>query len=212
MRLNDPGALAMAEKAARLAPTDANALDTLGWLQARSGALALGLKTLREARLRAPDSREVRYHLAWVLHRSGKRDEARDELAAVFRSQGDFESQAEAQTLRRELGCEEGCRPALHRHLLNAELNKKIVNLQKIIKLVWILHGYPYKRFRTLFLSRNNMTTRFSRSMVAAFLALIGISAAQAASSWSLPPVAASPVPAILAIPAATRGPGMVAT
>ncbi len=104
MRLNDPGALAMAEKAARLAPTDANALDTLGWLQARSGALALGLKTLREARLRAPDSREVRYHLAWVLHRSGKRDEARDELAAVFRSQGDFESQAEAQTLRRELG------------------------------------------------------------------------------------------------------------
>ena len=29
------------------------------------------------------------------------------------------------------------------------------------------------------------MTTRFSRSMVAAFLALIGVSAAEAASSWS---------------------------
>lgn len=104
MRLNDPGALAMAEKAVRLAPDDPNALDTLGWLQARSGALDLGLKTLREARLRAPESRELRYHLAWVLHRSGKRDEARSELAAAFGNQGDFESQAEAQTLRRELG------------------------------------------------------------------------------------------------------------
>jgi len=104
MRLNDAGALAMAEKAARLAPADANALDTLGWLQARSGALDIGLKTLRAARLRAPDSREVRYHLAWALHRSGKRDEARNELATALRARGEFESQADAEALRRELG------------------------------------------------------------------------------------------------------------
>lgn len=104
MRLNDAGALPMAERAARLAPADANALDTLGWLQARSGALDVSLKTLREARLRAPESRDVRYHLAWVLHRTGRRDEARNELAAALSARGAFESQAEAEVLRRELG------------------------------------------------------------------------------------------------------------
>ena len=104
MRLNDAGALPMAERAARLAPADANALDTLGWLQARSGALDVSLKTLREARLRAPESRDVRYHLAWVLHRTGRRDEARAELAAALGARGVFESQAEAEVLRRELG------------------------------------------------------------------------------------------------------------
>lgn len=104
MRLNDAGALPMAERAARLAPADANALDTLGWLQARSGALDVSLKTLREARLRAPESRDVRYHLAWVLHRTGRRDEARNELAAALSARGVFESQAEAEVLRRELG------------------------------------------------------------------------------------------------------------
>lgn len=104
MRLNDAGALPMAERAARLAPADANALDTLGWLQARSGALDVSLKTLREARLRAPESRDVRYHLAWVLHRTGRRDEARNELLAALSARGVFESQAEAEVLRRELG------------------------------------------------------------------------------------------------------------
>ena len=38
---------------------------------------------LREARQRAPESRDIRYHLAWALHRSGQRDAARSELAAA---------------------------------------------------------------------------------------------------------------------------------
>ena len=104
LRQNDSGALAMAERAARLAPEDANALDTLGWTRARSGALDIALTTLREARVRAPDSRDIRYHLAWVLHRSGKKDEARSELAGALKGTGEFESEADAQALRRELG------------------------------------------------------------------------------------------------------------
>jgi cellulose synthase operon protein C len=104
LRLNDRGALAMAERAARLAPQDANVLDTLGWTRARNGALELGLKTLREARLRAPDSRDIRYHLAWTLNRSGKKDEARSELAGALRGTGEFEGEADARELRRELG------------------------------------------------------------------------------------------------------------
>lgn len=54
--------------------------------------------------MRAPDSRDIRYHLAWVLHRSGKKDEARSELAGALKGTGEFESEADAQALRRELG------------------------------------------------------------------------------------------------------------
>ncbi|MBS0356227.1 MAG: PEP-CTERM system TPR-repeat protein PrsT [Proteobacteria bacterium] len=104
LRLNDGGAVAAAERAAKLAPGDANVLDTLGWARARNGALDIGLKTLRDARLKAPESRDIRYHLAWALNRSGKREEARLELAAALRAEGAFDSAQEAQQLRGELG------------------------------------------------------------------------------------------------------------
>lgn len=104
LRLNDTGALSAAERAAKLKPGDANVLDTLGWARARSGALEVGLKTLRDARLKAPESRDIRYHLAWALHRSGRREEARLELTAALGGEGEFESAGEAQKLRGELG------------------------------------------------------------------------------------------------------------
>lgn len=103
-RQKDVGALAMAEKAVKLAPKDANALDTLGWLRVNAGALDVGLRTLREARVQAPASRDIRYHLAWTLHRAGQHDEARTELLAALKGRGEFESESEAQALRRELG------------------------------------------------------------------------------------------------------------
>ncbi|WP_346288906.1 XrtA/PEP-CTERM system TPR-repeat protein PrsT [Zoogloea sp.] len=104
MRLNDPGALAMAERAVRLSPGDAASLDTLGWLQVRGGALEAALKTLREARQRAPESRDIRFHLAWVLSRRGMKEEARAELAAALRGKGEFESERDARVLGEELG------------------------------------------------------------------------------------------------------------
>ncbi len=104
MRQNDPGALGMAEKAVSLAPADPNALDTLGWLRARAGALEGALKVLRDARLRDPASRDIRYHLAWTLHRSGRKDEAKAELAAALAAPGSFESESEARALGREWG------------------------------------------------------------------------------------------------------------
>ncbi|HMV19300.1 MAG TPA: tetratricopeptide repeat protein, partial [Rhodocyclaceae bacterium] len=104
MALNDPGALNAAEAAYRLAPGDANVLDTVGWARARSGALDIGLKALREARLRAPESREIRYHLAWVLLRKGLRDEARAELQGALNSTNGSGYDIEIQNLRRELG------------------------------------------------------------------------------------------------------------
>lgn len=104
MRLGDSGAVAVAERAEKLAPGNPNVLDTLGWARVRSGALDIGLKVLKDARVRAPESRDIRYHLAWALLRSGKREEARAELLAALKGAGDFESAQEAQLLRRELG------------------------------------------------------------------------------------------------------------
>ena len=79
----DAQALTMAEKAHALAPADPNVVDTYGWLLSRAGRREEGMRYLREARLRAPDNLEIRYHLARVLHESGRSAEARSELADV---------------------------------------------------------------------------------------------------------------------------------
>lgn len=80
-KLGDPGALALAERAHALAPSSPEVLDTYGWLLARQGQREAGLHFLREARLRQPDSVEIRYHVAHVLHALGRTSEARAELA-----------------------------------------------------------------------------------------------------------------------------------
>lgn len=80
-KLGDARALTLAEKAHGLAPANPDVLDTYGWLLARNGQPEAGLHYLREARLRRPESVEIRYHLAHVLHALGKTAEARTELA-----------------------------------------------------------------------------------------------------------------------------------
>ncbi|MBS0513487.1 MAG: PEP-CTERM system TPR-repeat protein PrsT [Proteobacteria bacterium] len=79
----DAQALTMAEKAHALAPSDPNVVDTYGWLLTRAGRREEGMRYLREARLRAPDNIEIRYHLARALHESGRSAEARSELVDV---------------------------------------------------------------------------------------------------------------------------------
>lgn len=81
--LGDAQALTIAEKAHALAPADPNVVDTYGWLLSRAGRREEAMRYLREARLRAPDNVEIRYHLARVLHESGRGAEARSELAEV---------------------------------------------------------------------------------------------------------------------------------
>lgn len=80
----DARALEMAEKAHALAPADPRVIDTYGWVLARSGRGEEGLRYLREARLRQPDDRDIRYHLAKVLHDAGRSAEARAELGGVL--------------------------------------------------------------------------------------------------------------------------------
>jgi putative PEP-CTERM system TPR-repeat lipoprotein len=80
LQLGDPGALAVAEKAWKLAPGDPKFVDTYGWVLARSGQPEHGLGLLRDARLRDPRNPEVRFHLAWTLVKLGRSREAREEL------------------------------------------------------------------------------------------------------------------------------------
>lgn len=83
-QLNDPGAQDAAEKALKLSPIHPAYADTLGWILVGKGETELGLRYLREARLRSPESAEIRFHLAYALNKSDRKNEARDELRAAL--------------------------------------------------------------------------------------------------------------------------------
>jgi putative PEP-CTERM system TPR-repeat lipoprotein len=69
LKRGQPGALAVAEKAHQLAPSDANVADTLGWALVEAGQVEKGLRYLREAQVRSPNNPEIRDHLAQALKR-----------------------------------------------------------------------------------------------------------------------------------------------
>jgi len=62
----DPRALALAERAVRLAPDHPLVLDTLGWLLYENGAKARALGLLRRAASVAPTDSSIRQHLAAI--------------------------------------------------------------------------------------------------------------------------------------------------
>lgn len=84
LRLNDPEALVTAEKAVRLDPKVALFADTLGWIHVKQGEPEKALRYLREARLRSPENREIRFHLAYALAKTGRNAEAREELGGAL--------------------------------------------------------------------------------------------------------------------------------
>ena len=69
-------ALALIEKAVKLAPDDAFIIDSLGWVQYRMGRLEDSIANLRLAFAKRPDP-EIAAHLGEVLWAQGKKDEAR---------------------------------------------------------------------------------------------------------------------------------------
>lgn len=103
MRLNDPGALSIAEQALKLAPQSATVIDTAGWANHLAGNQSRALQLLRDARLREPSHPEIRYHLAAVLAKAGRTKEARDELTAILGNEAAFPSSVEAKELMRTL-------------------------------------------------------------------------------------------------------------
>lgn len=92
MEIKDPGALAMAERAYQADPRNPLLMDTAGWANHLAGNSERALQLLRDARLRAPDVADIRYHLGAVLAKAGRRAEAREELQAALKANVKFSS------------------------------------------------------------------------------------------------------------------------
>lgn len=103
LRLKDPAAITVAEQAVAKFPGNANAIDTLGWALFQDGQTDKALQLLRDSRLRNPAHPEIRYHLATVLAKTGRKTEAQEELEAALKDGKNFEWAAEAAALLKSL-------------------------------------------------------------------------------------------------------------
>lgn len=99
IELKDGGAGDVAERALKNDPRNPVLLDTAGWANHRVGKADRALQLLRDARLRAPDNLDIRYHLAAVLAQAGRKGEAREELNAALRNDATFATAADAKQL-----------------------------------------------------------------------------------------------------------------
>lgn len=102
-RMKDPGAAKLAEQALAKSPGNPSFIDTLGWIRFQEGKVDEALLLLRDARLRAPGNPEIRYHLAVALKKSGRKAEARDEIAVALKTNIQFEGIEDARLLEKEL-------------------------------------------------------------------------------------------------------------
>ncbi len=103
IRLKDPGAVKVAERALAASPGNPLVIDTLGWALFQAGDTDRALLLLRDARLREPGNPEIRYHLAAVLAKTGRKGEAREELEAALKAGRSFENAPDAEQLLRSL-------------------------------------------------------------------------------------------------------------
>ncbi len=103
-QLKDPEARVQAEKALKLVPNSGPLADTLGWILVQQGEIEAGLRYLREARLRTPESGEIRFHLAYALSKTGRSAEAKEELGAALNGPRRVAVSDEVTQLRRDLG------------------------------------------------------------------------------------------------------------
>jgi len=99
MQLKDPMALKMAERALAASPSTPIVIDTAGWAAFLAGQPDRALQLLRDARLRDPANPAIRYHLAVVLAKAGRKAEALEELEAALRGKIAFDAQADAEAL-----------------------------------------------------------------------------------------------------------------
>jgi putative PEP-CTERM system TPR-repeat lipoprotein len=99
----NPKALALAERAHKLAPTSASVQDTYGWALVVAGQAKTALPILAQAAKTAPEVPAIQYHLAVAQARSGDRAGARSTLEALQKSGADFPAKAAADKLYHEL-------------------------------------------------------------------------------------------------------------
>lgn len=100
---NNPQAPEYAEKAYKLAGNSPAILDTFGWILIEQGNISRGLPLLQKATLLAPESPDIRYHLALGLFKSGDKINARQELEQLLSSGKNFSGIEEARILAKKL-------------------------------------------------------------------------------------------------------------
>lgn len=102
-RLKDPSALATAEKALSLAPSQPAIMDTVAVIAAEKGELARSLELFAKALQAAPEAHSVRLNFARALVQAGKRSEAKKELDELARLGDKFAQHAEVAQLLKGL-------------------------------------------------------------------------------------------------------------
>jgi putative PEP-CTERM system TPR-repeat lipoprotein len=105
--LQDPRAQQTAEEAYRRAGEQPDVMDTLAWIlvgKASQADAARGLALLQKAKALAPKARDIRYHLAAALAKSGDRAGARKELEALAAGDMRFAQAEQVRGLLAELG------------------------------------------------------------------------------------------------------------
>lgn len=99
-----PKALALAERAHKLAPTSPGVMDTYGWALIAANQPKAALSILAEAAKAAPKVPAIQYHLAVAQARTGDKAGARATLEALEKSGASFENKPAAEKLYQELG------------------------------------------------------------------------------------------------------------
>jgi putative PEP-CTERM system TPR-repeat lipoprotein len=99
----NPEALALAERAHKLAPDSVNVQDTYGWALVEAGQAGTALPILAKAAKAAPKVAAIQYHLAVAQARTGDRGGARATLEALQKSGANFPAKPDADKLYQEL-------------------------------------------------------------------------------------------------------------
>ncbi len=101
--LNDPRAIATAQRAVERAPQQAAIIDTYGWLLLQVGRVEQAVDFLQKAADAAPDNADIHYHLAAAYAKSGQHHAARGMLAEILGRETDFDSRRDAAALQATL-------------------------------------------------------------------------------------------------------------
>jgi putative PEP-CTERM system TPR-repeat lipoprotein len=101
--LGDPKAIGHAERAAKLAPTSADVLDTYAKLLLKKGDAGAALPVLERAHRLAPARNDIRLNYAKALAGAGRKDDARKELEALQGVKDDFSGKDEVAGLLKAL-------------------------------------------------------------------------------------------------------------
>lgn len=104
VKLQKPGALPLAEKAARLSPRMHAITDTLAMAQAAEGQLDQAIRTQSQLVQAQPRQALYRLNLARIYLQAGRKDDARRELNQLKSLGREFDGQQEVERLLQTLG------------------------------------------------------------------------------------------------------------